>query len=256
MRDWSQFLRRILPLLDFLLAILAFGLAYILRYNVQFIRPVDEINSAPFVPYLPYAILYAAWLIATPPGAGLYRVQRGRSWVEEVYIILNSATNATVVIMALSFLLKPLVFSRLMIIEAAVICAVLLSFLRLIYRMVQAMLRKRGQGVERALIVGMGDVGRMVLRNIVSRPDLGYQAIGYLDDKIERGNTDIGRIYGYGGLDQLAMVLDTQPIDLVIVALPWSAYPKTAQIISECEKRRVQARVVPDFYHLNLSRPY
>ncbi len=99
-----------MPLLDAGLVLLGFTLAYVLRYNVQFIRAVDEFNSSPFEPYLPYALLYALWLVLTPPVTQLYRVQRGRSWLEEASIVLNGATNATVVVMALSFLLQPLVF--------------------------------------------------------------------------------------------------------------------------------------------------
>jgi len=118
-------MRHELPFLDFVLVLLAFGLAYVLRYDVQFIRAVGEFNSAPVEPYLPYALLYAVWIVLTPPVAPLYRVRRGRSWLEEAYAVVNGATNATVVVMALSFLLRPDVFSRLMIIEAAVLVVIL-----------------------------------------------------------------------------------------------------------------------------------
>src|SRR5579864_2644084 len=165
MRDWSSIMRRALPLLDFMLVLLAFGLAYVLRYDVQFIRAVDELNTAQFEPYLPYAFLYAIWLVLTPPVAPLYRVQRGRSWLEEAYAVLNGATNATVVVMALSFLLQPLVFSRLMIIEASVISVILLVVLRLVHRTLQSTLRRRGIGIERVLIIGAGELGRAVMRS-------------------------------------------------------------------------------------------
>src|SRR5579859_4743504 len=152
MRDWALLLRRLMPLLDFCLVLLAFVLAYLLRYDVQFIRPVDEFNSSPFAPYVPYAALYAIWLVLTPPVSQLYRVQRGRSWLEEASVVVNGATNATVVVMALSFLVQPLVFSRLMVIEAAAIAVVLLTVLRLFHRTLQSILRKRGVGMEQVLI--------------------------------------------------------------------------------------------------------
>src|SRR5579864_7757312 len=165
MRDWSSTMRHELPFLDFVLVLLAFGLTYVLRYDVQFIRAVGEFNSAPVEPYLPYALLYAVWIVLTPPVAPLYRVRRGRSWLEEAYAVVNGATNATVVVMALSFLLQPLVFSRLMIIEATVIVAVLLVVLRLVHRTLQSTLRRRGIGIERVLIIGAGELGRAVMRS-------------------------------------------------------------------------------------------
>src|ERR1700694_927049 len=134
MRDWTVFLRRWLPLIDFIAVLVAFRVAYTLRYDVQLIRSLDEFNSAPFEPYLPYALVYAAWLVLTPPVSSLYRKQRGRSWLEEAYTIANGATTATVVVMAISFLLQPLVFSRLMIIEATVITILLLISVRFFQR--------------------------------------------------------------------------------------------------------------------------
>lgn len=253
MRDWSSTMRRALPFLDFVLVFLAFGLAYVLRYDVQFIRAVGEFNSAPLEPYLPYALLYAVWLVLTPPVAPLYRVRRGRSWLEEAYAVVNGTTNATVVVMALSFLLQPLVFSRLMIIEATVIAALLLIFLRLIHRTLQSALRQRGIGVERVLILGAGELGRAVMRNIVARPDLGYRVVGFLDDNPERGSVDLGRIRGLGAINQLHSVLYSHEIDLVIVTLPWTAHHKTAHIVTECAHRGVQTRIVPDLFQLNLS---
>ncbi len=119
MRNWATTFRRVMPFLDFLLVIIAFRLAYTLRYDLQILKPVDEVNYAPFEPFLPYALVFAVWLIGTWPVMHLYRDQRGRSLFEEVYTLLNGATNATVLVMALSFLLRPPIFSRLMIVEAA-----------------------------------------------------------------------------------------------------------------------------------------
>src|SRR5947209_16883129 len=137
MRDWAWIIRRAMPFIDALLIVVAFLFAYILRYNLQFLKGVEAGNDAPFEPYLPYALIYALWLLGTWPVAGLYRDQRSRSWFEEVYTLINGATNATVLVMALSFLLRPEVFSRLLIIEATVLAVILLSIMRLIYRMVR-----------------------------------------------------------------------------------------------------------------------
>src|SRR5262247_707363 len=103
MRDWATTFRRAMPVIDLILVLLAFRLAYTIRYDWQILKPVDEsiFAAAAFDAFLPYAIVYAIWLVFTWPVVGLYREQRGRSWYEEVYGIVNGATNATVVMMAL-----------------------------------------------------------------------------------------------------------------------------------------------------------
>ncbi len=254
MNDWSKTLHRLMPLIDVAFVLIAFRLAYSLRYAIQFIRPLDEFNFAPFEPYLPYALIYAAWLVLTPPVSGLYRRARGRSWLEEASAIINGATNATVIVMAISFLLQPLVFSRLMIVEATAITVILMAITRLIQRTLQSALQRRGIGVERVLLVGVGEVGHAVLRGIVARPDLGYRIVGYLDDDPQRGSVDLGRLRGLGDLSQLSTVLEANGIDLVIVTLPWTEHDKILEIVGLCETRHLQARIVPDTFQLNLSR--
>jgi exopolysaccharide biosynthesis polyprenyl glycosylphosphotransferase len=254
-RDWALVFRRLMPILDLVLVIVAFALAYFLRYNLQIIRQIrGEAFYAPFEVFLPYVFVYAAWLLITYPVAGLYREQRGRSWLEEVYRIVNGVMNATVLTMAISFLLQPLFFSRLMIILASAFVVILLSLERLVYRAVRAYLRRRGIAVERVLLVGAGEAGRAVLSAIIAREDLGYRPIGYVDDNPERGTQPMGRINGLGGLDKLPKLIAERAADTVIIALPWSARDKIMQIVAECERHGVASRVVPDVLQLNLSQ--
>ena len=48
-------------------------------------------------------------------------------------------------------------------------------------------LRARGIGVDRVLIVGSGEVGLTVMRNLMAQPELGFQVVGFVDDDPERG---------------------------------------------------------------------
>ena len=168
-----------LPVLDIVLALLAFGLAYLTRYELTLFREVLEINRAPFGPYLPFAALYAGGLYLIHHGNGLYKQVRGRSWMEEVYIVINSVTTAIVLQLALFFVFQPLVSSRLMLVYVAGYTIILLSVARAVHRILLARLRSRGIGVQRVLIVGVGETGQAVLRVMMARKDLGYHVVGY-----------------------------------------------------------------------------
>jgi len=256
-RDWATTLRRFMPLTDFLLVIVAFLGAYLLRYEspvVRRIRPIDETFFAPFDIFIPYALVFGVWLVVMTPVNGLYREQRGRSWAEEVYWVANGVATAAVVVMALSFLLQPFGFSRLLIVIAAFLAVLLLAGWRAVYRIVRRSLRARGIGVEQVLLVGAGYVGRTVLSAMLARPELGYMPVGYLDDDPERGSVDMGRLRGLGGLQNLSAVLAEHAINLVIVALPWNARSQIMDVVSACEQRGIPARVVPDLFQLNMSQ--
>ncbi|MBN1201306.1 MAG: sugar transferase [Anaerolineae bacterium] len=246
--------RWLLPILDAALVLVAFLLSYYLRYEVQFLQPVDEANAAPFTPYLPYAAVFAALMLLFNHNARLYEERRGRTWWDELFSVGNSSTNTAVVVMAFSFLLRPLVFSRLLIVQAAVLSIVLLGALRLILRIIQGQMRKRGIGVERVLVVGAGEVGRSVLQTIVARPDLGYKVIGFVDDDPTRGTNDLGRVPALGTIDNLPYIVDSQPVDTVIITLPWQVQRKILSIVRQCEQKRIRVRTVPDMFELSLSQ--
>ncbi|RMG69828.1 MAG: hypothetical protein D6711_18760, partial [Chloroflexi bacterium] len=246
--------RWLMPSVDFLLTLAAWLLAYWVRYDLQLIRPVNEENAAAFAPYLPYAVIFGAWLYINYRGDGLYKNVRGRPWLDEVYIILNGATNATVLIMAISFIVQPTVFSRLMLVYTAVIVVVLLSATRVIKRMMRARLRARGIGIERVLIVGAGEVGQAVLRMMLARKELGFYPIGYLDDNPDRGDVDLGRVRGLGRLDNLVQVIRQHHVSMVVITLKWKHYDRIIQMVQQCEALGVNVRFVPDVFQLNLKQ--
>lgn len=237
---------------DLVLAFVAFVLAYILRYELQIFRPLLEVNYAPFAPYLPYAGIYLVWLHLHYRGSGLYKVVRGRAWLEEVYTIINGVTNATLVLMAISFFFQPLVFSRLMMIYVAVITVILLAVARIVQRSIQARLRAKGIGIQRVLIIGAGETGQAVMRTILARKELGYHPVGYLDDNGQ--SVDLGRIRGLGKIDALASVLQTEKVDVVMITLRWDQHDRILKMVDTCQKHGVDVRVVPDVFQLNMRQ--
>ena len=85
--------------------------------------------------------------------------------------------------------------------------------------------------MQRVLLVGAGNVGRMVMRTVAARPDYGLKLVGFLDDHPAKVTTDIGRFKALGPVDSASQVIGTQRIDRVIICLPWQTrrhYPAAA----------------------------
>jgi exopolysaccharide biosynthesis polyprenyl glycosylphosphotransferase len=249
--NWPDWLP---PLIDAGLILVAFLVAHYARYSLQLLRPLDEAFRAPFEPFIPYVLLYAAWLIASAQQHGLYRYVRGRSWGEELIAIANSVTNSLVVVMGVSFALQPLVFSRLLLLYGGVFSVVLLAADRAAFRMLRARQRRRGIGVERVLVVGAGEIGLSVLRNMLARPDLGFQVVGFVDDDPTRGAADIGRMRALGAVENLPAIIVTERVDLVVITLSWESHREILDIVRECDRQDVQVRIVPDLFQLKLNR--
>ncbi len=239
-------------LVDALLANLAFALAYYVRYDLELFLPVLDANRAPYQNYLTFQIGYSALLLALLALNGAYAARRGGSWLADLPRIINAAAASGVILIAATFITLPLVYSRLLILQAVVISVALLGLARLIERALQAEWRRRGLGVSRLLIVGAGDVGRAVMRNIVAHPEIGYQIVGFVDD--DAAKTSVGRYKLLGSLEQVESIVTSERVDEVIIALPWMYQRKIIGLVRACEARGARARVVPDLFQLSLNR--
>lgn len=237
---------------DILLINLAFLLGYYVRYQLQLFRTVLDANDAPYDRYIPVQLIYTLLMIFFLALDGIYRRHREGGWFEEMYRIGNATTTAVVILIAGTFIIQPLVFSRLLPIEVGVLTIVLLSLARIARHFAAGQLRKRGIGLDRVLIVGAGETGRSVMRNLVARPELGYKVVGFVDDDLSKG--DLGRFKALGGLDSLGAALKAERIDEVIITLPWMYHRTIMGLVRSCEAVGVRARVVPDLFQLSLSR--
>ncbi len=214
-------------LIDALIINLAVALAWFVRYELEVTPPIGEgFAYQPYTAYLPFAAVLTLIAVFVFRIEGLYPISRGQTFIEEVYNIINGATTATLILMAFTFFTRPVAYSRSMYVYTALLMIMFLIIERGIARQVWARLRKRGIGVDHVLIVGAGEVGRAIMRNMVARADLAYQVEGFVDDDPERGQTDIGRFKALGVIDNLPQLLRDLPIDEVIVALPWTARDK------------------------------
>lgn len=243
-----------LAVTDVLLINLAVAIAYWLRYQLQWFAAVDEAYLVPYRVFVPMSLALTVLLLGIYKLNGLYDQPRGASWFDEAYHLLTgTATGIILMVFVIVFFFRPYLYSRLTFFYAGVLIAIFLGISRLVRRAVRARLRRRGLGVDRLLIVGAGEVGRTVMRNIVAHPELGYQIVGFVDDDPEKGSTDIGRYKALGSTANIPRLLQELEIDEVIVTLPWMYHRKVVSITAQCEREHVNLRIVPDIFQMTLT---
>jgi exopolysaccharide biosynthesis polyprenyl glycosylphosphotransferase len=243
----------LLGLTDALLINLSFVIAYWLRYDLQVPKLVAPENWVPYSVFHPVAGVLTLLLLTVFTLGRVYQLKRGRSWLDEVYAVLNGTATAIVIAMAATYVIR-FYYSRFIFLMVGGVVVALLSMERLLLRVVRAELRKRGHGIRRAVIVGAGEVGRSVMRSIVARPELGYRVVGFVDDHPDKGSTDIGRFKALGGLENLPRIVSREAIDEVIITLPWMYHRKILSVVRQCERHDVRSRIVPDLFQLSLSQ--
>lgn len=239
---------------DVLLINVSFAVAYWMRYELQWFAAVDQAYRVPLRVFVPISIALTVLLLGIYKLSGVYSQPRGASWADEVFRILTStATGIILMVFVIVIFFRPMLYSRLIFFYAGILMTLLLGISRLLMRGLQRHLRKKGLGVDRLLIVGAGEVGRTVMRNIVARPSLGYHIVGFVDDDPEKGATDIGRFKALGATDNIPRLVRELRLDGVIITLPWMYHRKIVTIIAQCERHQVAVRIVPDVFQMTMS---
>ncbi len=100
------------------------------------------------------------------------------------------------------------------------------------------------------LIVGAGEGGRLVLREIVRNPDLGLRPVGFVDDNPSKSGMRIGGVRVHGTTNRLGRILDDIEPDEVLIAIPSASGALRAKVVSAARERGVAVRTLPTVFEL------
>ena len=95
------------------------------------------------------------------------------------------------------------------------------------------------------LIMGAGDTGADLLREIQNNPQLGLEVVGLLDDDERKHNMVIHGVPVLGDRRAIPATVRTYRVDQVIIAMPTAAGKEIRDVVRICEEARVQTRTVP-----------
>lgn len=249
--DWPS--RPAMVIMDVVLLNLAFIIAYAIRYNLEIGGNVEGAFYLPLASLLPLQAVITAVVIVVLISERVYRQQRGTPWLDQLGMISRGSLVGITIVLFMYLIFRPVLPSRLLFAYVWVLSILLLSGARLVIGMIRTRRLRRGIGAERVLIVGAGQVGRSIMQGILARPELGYQLVGFVDDDPGK-QEDIGRAKAMGGTDNVAAVVERERIDEVIITLPWMSHSKVLGIMSQCQRRQVSFRIVPDLFQLSLSQ--
>ncbi len=248
MRDrTSWLLTGSLVMMDTLMSGLAFACGYALRLQS------DYENIAPFSDYWGMLLIHAASIVIVFFFYRLYQRQRATSHIDQFYAVFGAASVGTIVAIALVSLVykNQLDYPRLMMVYIWTLTIFLVWFGRVIHSRFQWSLQARGYNQARILIVGAGEVGRIILQRIQQSPGLGYNVIGFVEDH-DPPSTLVG-VAVLGQTSDLSRLIETHQIDEVIIAMPEASHQEILSIMARCEREQVTVKVFPDVFQIMAS---
>ena len=241
---------------DAVLGVVAFLLAYVLRFRAGII-PVTK-GYPPFHQYV-HVLPFIGLLVPLAfHFQGLYRLRRGRSRVDDFFAVFIGSVVAVVlgVVSTLYFqayYVNPFLKDRGAYEVSQVVWALFLVFniafaygSRELAREILEHRWREGVGLKRILIAGAGELGRLVADKIIQHRELGYQVVGFVDDRAGGDHLGYRGLPLLGVLTEAAEIVQRERIDHLYVALPLDEHVKMLDLIESTSREMVDVKVVPD----------
>ncbi len=241
---------------DALLAAWAFVLAYGIRFESGLI-PVPK-GLPPFEQYLNILPFVTVLVPLAFQLQGVYRLRRGRSRVDDFFAVFVGS------ILAVVFgVLSTLYFQAYYVSEevrasgayqvSQLVWAIFFGLNVLLTYFsregVRWLLERRwraGIGLKRVLIAGAGDLGRLVADRILQHRELGYQVVGFVDDRAGGDHIGYRGLPLLGTLEEVAEITQRERVDHLYVALPLEEHTKLLDLMTLTSREFIDVKVVPD----------
>ena len=245
--------------LDLGSVILAFWLAYLLRYDLELGGTILLPDREPFSTFLRPMLTCVVMVAIVFPMRGMYRQRRDFGLLDSIPKVIGGITMAMAASVMLAFFLR-FAPSRLVFLYAWIIAIVLMSTHRLIFRYIQRQLWHNGVGVDRVLVVGDAPSGRRLLQAILGQPGLGYQLVGcvgsYTNDAYVSVATEQGvlAVPQLGAVDDIPRLVGEYEVDEIILLQTGVTDRVALEILDHCRELVVRFRIVPDVLQYSLDR--
>jgi FlaA1/EpsC-like NDP-sugar epimerase len=226
------------------LVVLANFFAFSLRFEGDIPQPYGSIGmqGLPLV-----CVIYAI-------GFWIFGIQRGL-WryvgFHDLKLIVGAGVASTVAVYGvLHLLLGWETYPRSVILLTGLLSIIFLGGIRFALRVFREWLTSVGPSATRVLIVGAGNAGEMLARDLKTNPGHNYKPVVFVDDNPQKRQGTIHGVPVAGTISEIPELLRRFAVGEIIVAIP-SATPKLMQRILEAsESCRVPIKTLPNVKQL------
>jgi Undecaprenyl-phosphate glucose phosphotransferase len=233
-------------LLDVAVVAGAFWGAHALRFGSPKTWPFPELPEARET--LIVALLaFALWPLSLR-AMGLYRPQRQKAPLDEVFGVFKATLAAGLLLVALTYFVREARYSRGMLALFTALSFFGVSLERVFFKELLQSVRRRGYNLRYVLVLGAGRLARQVLEQIDLHRELGFRPVGCLSVTRKRVGTSVAGVEVIGTVRDLRRVLGERGVDQVLVALPSRSAHHLPRIMEVCADTTVDVKLVPDVY--------
>jgi len=235
--------RLLLVMLDLLFIIVSYWSAYQLRFGgLVESGDLEIFSNTLFMVVIVRFTLFMYFKVYS----GSYRYAS----IDDLLQIIKAVGIGSAALVIPIFFLPIEGFPRSVLLIDSLILIVLSGGLRLAIRFGREMLPNAMRNGTRVLIIGAGDAGEMIVREIKRSKVLNYSPIAFIDDDIEKKGMRIHGVPILGDQSDIDSVVKKHNIQEIIIAIPTATNRQMRRIIENCRKLKVSFKTVPPLKEL------
>ncbi|TCI29647.1 polysaccharide biosynthesis protein [Exiguobacterium sp. SL-10] len=245
----KSFRTSVLVVLDIIAILSSMFVTYFFLYPIEFIENVDRNH------FVESALLYSALFIVMAGISRLYRVAWRFASMSEAIRLAVTLMMSTLTLYVLQFAVYGEAMERMLFLSFC-LSLLLLGGIRLgsrIYvtwkqdrRLVLGGRKmKRRKSEKRTLIVGAGQAGRMLVRQINQSDNHRMNPVGFIDDNSHLQNLTVNGVRVLGTLEQLESVVENHAIDKIVFAIPSMSYQDRLAVIKRAKALCTNVHTLP-----------
>jgi exopolysaccharide biosynthesis polyprenyl glycosylphosphotransferase len=230
---------------------LLFFLLYEYRIATEFGTDIAflDLGSPRFVNYLLFFLVSSFVYMFLVYRYKIYNFRSNSGLADEIYKAIKAFSIAILVTIGVSFMLKFVDISRLVVFSYWLSSIAVAIIIRCLKRLTYIRLAKKGIVSKNVVIVGAGKFGKSVMDELTDYSYLGYQIIGFVDDN---ETVDYGNHVYLGPISSLKEALKKHLVEEIIITIP-SERNLVNMLITDLRKININIKIIPDLYNLVMS---
>lgn len=231
--------RRLVVVMIFLLqAAISNYLAFILRFEFN----LQPVYLRQFLFYLPFLLLIRLVIYLL---FGLYKNLWRYSSVDDLLKIIKSVTLGSLMFfLAVSYLFGETHYPRSLYIFDWLLLIMISGGSRLLIRVFREYAQADPLG-KKVLIVGAGDAGEMLVRDMMHNPSYNYDPIGFIDDDPYKKGLSLHGLPIFGARDIIGEVIKRHRPDEIVLSLPSTSYKINRELYDTCKPFNISIKTLP-----------
>jgi FlaA1/EpsC-like NDP-sugar epimerase len=212
--------------------------------------------------YIGYYILLAQFSLYTLPTliissiallashhlfAFIYRLYQ-KAWeyasVGEMMAIIRAVTFSILVTGAVQLIVNGNVYTRVLLVTW-MLHVILIGGSRFSWRMYRDYYMKTKNEKKRALIIGAGSAGSMLVRQLMKSHDTDLEPVGFIDDDARKLKLQIFGVTVLGGTMDIPAIVEKYGIENIIIAIPSLRKGQLQEVYQECSKTTAKIQIMP-----------